>query len=257
MVYLLYQDESLQNIAGFFIYDSLTVLNRGDRYELGSNREMFISMVVDGLGYYLLDKVSTDLEVYTVPLNTPPPVFGQGNNPLYREFEIDFIYSMGFEDSLQGESCVRIDLIEGHGLDLNGYYSLSISGVTSDINDFDQSINAEWYFTRVDVNTVELNRSSELAGALGGIISNGKISLTLNNSSVTDRFLQGQLFRTISVKEVASNEYEVVGLEYNSSKFFAADQKGVVRTPALPIPPQADMSIPEAPDGLLLFDLTL
>jgi len=256
-VYLLYQDESLQNIAGFFVYDSLTVLNRGDRYKLGSNREMFISMVVDGLGYYLLDRVSTNLGVYTVPLNTPPPVFGQGNNPLYREFEIDFIYSVGFEDSLQGESCVRIDLIEGHGLDLNGYYSLSIYGVTSNINDFDQSINAEWRFTRVDVNTIELNRSSELADTLGNIISNGKISLTLNNSSVTDRFLQGQLFRTISVKEVASNEYEVVGLEYNSSKFFAADQKGVVRTPALPIPPQADMSIPEAPDGLLLFDLTL
>ena len=79
-VYLLYQDESLQNIAGFFVYDSSdSTLNRwGSLRKLGSNREMFISMVVDGLGYYLLDRVSADLGVYTVPLNTPPPEFIQG-----------------------------------------------------------------------------------------------------------------------------------------------------------------------------------
>jgi hypothetical protein len=60
----------------------------------------------------------------------------------------------------------------------------------------------------------------------------------------------------MSVKEVQDNEYEVVGLEYNASKFAAVDKKGVVRKPTLPIPPQADMAIPEAPDGLQLIDLT-
>ena len=256
-VYLLYEDEGLENIIGFFVYDSSTTLSAGDRYVLGSSREMFVSMVVNGMGYYLLDRASADSQVYTVPFNTEPPEFNQGDNPLYREFEIDFIYSVTLEDSLQGEECVRIDLGEGHGLELNDYYSLSISGVTSDVGVFDQLINAQWYFSRVDVNTIELNQSSGLAASLGNISSNGKISLTLNSSSVTDRALQGQLFRTISVKEISNNEYEVVGLEYNSSKFFAADQKGTVRTPSLPIPPQPDMSIPEAPDGLLLFDLTL
>jgi hypothetical protein len=81
--------------------------------------------------------------------------------------------------------------------------------------------------------------------------------LTESISSLVERFLEGQLFRTIGVKEISENKYEVTGLEYNYSKFYAVDQKGAVRTPALPIPPQADMSIPEAPDGLLLFDLTV
>ena len=71
-------------------------------------------------------------------------------------------------------------------------------------------------------------------------------------------FGQGpQLFRTLSVKELSENKYEVTALEYNPSKFLAAEKKGPPRSPSLPIPPQADMSLPEAPDGLLLFDLTV
>ena len=53
------------------------------------------------------------------------------------------------------------------------------------------------------------------------------------------------------------NQYEVVGLEYNASKFDAVDKKGIIKKPHLPIPPQADMNIPDAPTQLILNDLTV
>jgi hypothetical protein len=60
----------------------------------------------------------------------------------------------------------------------------------------------------------------------------------------------------MSVKEVSKNSYEIVGLEYNPSKFDSVDKQFTVRRPVMPIPPQADMRIPEAPDSLILTDLT-
>ena len=85
----------------------------------------------------------------------------------------------------------------------------------------------------------------------------GIVSVELAPESKILRNLESQLFRTVSVKEISENKYEVAALEYNISKFFAAEKKGPPRSPSLPIPPQADMSLPEAPDGLLLFDLSV
>ena len=69
--------------------------------------------------------------------------------------------------------------------------------------------------------------------------------------------LEGQLFRVLNVKEIAENQFEVTGLEYNSSKFDFIDKKGVSRKPRSPIPPQADMDAPESPEDLVVTDLTL
>jgi len=60
----------------------------------------------------------------------------------------------------------------------------------------------------------------------------------------------------MGVKEISENKYEVSGLEYNSSKFDAVDKKGIIKRPHLPIPPQADMSVPEAPTNLILSNLS-
>ena len=58
------------------------------------------------------------------------------------------------------------------------------------------------------------------------------------------------------IKELSENKYEVVGLEYNLSKFEAVDRKGIVRRPHFPIPPQADMEVPDSPSDLILNSLT-
>jgi hypothetical protein len=56
---------------------------------------------------------------------------------------------------------------------------------------------------------------------------------------------------------MTAGKYEVVGLEYNQSKFEAVDKQTVIRQPVMPIPPQADMRIPAPPDTLILTDLTV
>ena len=60
----------------------------------------------------------------------------------------------------------------------------------------------------------------------------------------------------MSVKEIDDRKYEVSALEYNDSKFDSVDKFMSVKMPSVPIPPQADMTIPEPPENLILTDLT-
>ena len=178
------------------------------------------------------------------------PSINPDRNPNFRESQISRIYAVGLSQSLQGQDAIRVELESGHGLILDRNGKISISGVNT-------SLDKDWNIVRVDEDVLELISSSAEAQGFNEIVGSGILSLTETLSTLTDRFLEGQLFRVLSVKEVSENQYEVTGLEYNYSKFSAVDKKGVVRPPSLPIPPQADMSIPEAPDGLLLFDLTV
>ena len=88
------------------------------------------------------------------------------------------------------------------------------------------------------------------------ISASGKISIIESFGSEVSQKIESQLFRTMSVKEMSEGKYEVAGLEYNQGKFNAVDKKTVVRRPIIPIPPQADMSIPEPPESLILTDLS-
>ena len=78
-----------------------------------------------------------------------------------------------------------------------------------------------------------------------------------NARSINQRIYESALYRVMSINEEPYNKYKVSALEYNPSKFAAIDKKGIVRKPSLPIPPQADMSVPEPPEGLILTDLTV
>ena len=89
------------------------------------------------------------------------------------------------------------------------------------------------------------------------IVNQGRVELFENAKSVSQRMYEAQKFRVLSIKENDDATFEINGLEYNPSKFSAADQKGIVRKPVLPIPPQVDMGVPEEPRNLILTDLTL
>ena len=92
------------------------------------------------------------------------------------------------------------------------------------------------------------------AGA--SITSTGTVNKHRRPNDSARRKLQGQFFRTAMVKEMDDNQYEVTGIEYNAAKFDSIDKKTIIKKPLLPIPPQEDMAVPPAPDGLLLTDLT-
>lgn len=262
-VHVLYSSSSRQGISGFFVYDSsassISPLSNGSSYILGQSRKLTIrkrSTTSNPIGYFLSNE--EPFSYYVEPAANTPVAINQ-TNPNYRAATIEKVYRIDEQTSVQGEDAVVVELIEGHGLNLDRNGKITIFGIIGPAS----PVNGSWHIIKVDENVIELVTSSSIAasvpapGEYGSEVEVGSISLTENITSLVERFLEGQLFRTIGVKEISENKYEVTGLEYNYSKFYAVDQKGAVRTPALPIPPQADMSIPEAPDGLLLFDLTV
>jgi predicted phage tail protein len=263
-VYVLYNNSSRELINGLFVYDDSAQsghadrLTNGENYLLGSNKKMSIRKISSStpIGYFLSNQ--EEFNYYVEPnQNQPSPVEKQ--NPNYISGQINRIYRINSEQSIQGENAVVVELRDGHAIDLNKIGKLTVYGLTGNIG----VANDVWHIAPLDENVFELIDSASIyndapdIGGSGSIVSNGYVSFIASISSLVDRFLEGQLFRTLGVKEISENKYEVTGLEYNYSKFFAVDRRGVVRPPSLPIPPQADMSIPEAPDGLLLFDLTV
>ena len=161
-----------------------------------------------------------------------------------------------------------------HGVKIKNLQEIFIEGVVDSAGDFDDYINVvyqydsvdkkwatsvqPWVVSKVSDYQIDLIASSSLLSKFSSsnITSFGGINFLKAAKSNSERILEGQLFRTMSVKEVSNNSYEIVGLEYNPSKFDSVDKQSTVRRPVMPIPPQADMRIPEAPDSLILTDLT-
>ena len=189
-------------------------------------------------------------------------------NPGYHASGIKEFHSVSSSDSVQGEDSVLIEFFDGHGLDIEGNNTLYIENVNSSNSSFNSSLNNRWSVVYVNENAVELVNSSSEKTILDSIQysdfqkiegqeSIGSVYYIIGPDSRIQRNLEGQLFRVLNVKEIAENQFEVTGLEYNSSKFDFIDKKGVSRKPRSPIPPQADMNAPESPEDLIITDLTL
>ena len=161
------------------------------------------------------------------------------------------------EGSVQRAASVRISLDpqRDSSIPVDDGEFVFITGTNfSMINNSDSPVK----LVRVDDNTFEINNSSALAGLIGSsVYGGGKISFLTNNVERADGFLNGQLFKTMTTKELDGGAYEVTGLEYVPAKFGAIDKKTKVIRPRLPIPPQANMDIPDGPTDLILTDLTI
>lgn len=264
-VHVVFNNSGRDYLTGFFVYDSSASagnpnqLSSGSTYILGDSKKITIREVLS-TGDYIGYSISGQEEFwFQVEGLTSEPGVINNTNPNYRVSNIKYVYSVGADSSVQGEPAIRIEIDDGHNMNLNRNGEVEISELINAA----MPANGLWNIVRVDENTIELVSSASSSttvpelGQTGSQVTAGQISLTESISSLVDRFLEAQLFRTLSVKELPENKYEVSGVEYNYSKFSAVDSKGAIRNPSLPIPPQADMSIPEAPDGLLLFDLTV
>ena len=121
-------------------------------------------------------------------------------------------------------------------------------------------INKKWEAVYIDDLNLELIGSNlEAADFLQDsyqINDYGKVKYESVASSIFLNFLEKKLYRTLSVKELPDGEFEVSGMEYNFQKFKSVDENESLRTPYFPIPPQADMSVPDSPSDLDLEDNT-
>ena len=120
-------------------------------------------------------------------------------------------------------------------------------------------MNKKWNTIYVDSNTIELIDSDEAYNLIdsASIEDKGEMFFTEDINIKTSRIFQTQLFRTLGVKELDNNQFEVQGIEYSPAKFDMVDKDASVQLPLMPIPPQANMSLPEAPEDLILTDLSV
>lgn len=263
-----YDSSKRENIVQFFVYDTDTSYQVGQDYLLGSTsdgagKKYTISEIGFSnsvrIGYFLtLTNRSSTVETKSIS-NSTPTGKNRNDNPNYISATISSVVTRNPQESIQNQNSIAIELQNGHGGDLRNNQEIFIEAFSSDSTNFNNEINKKWRIIIINENVFELINSGQAYthfSSISNVTNNGEINFIRDAKSIVERSLEGQLFRTMSVKEVQDNEYEVVGLEYNASKFAAVDKKGVVRKPTLPIPPQADMAIPEAPDGLQLIDLT-
>lgn len=266
-IYLKYDSEGI-DVEYVFVYDSSATQEEVEYVLGGTNnkvgRKFKINNRKENEGYWL--SLLYDGQIIS---EDQPPIeeasasfFDQ--NPAYKNASIIGVYQIESNTSMSYKNEIRIELDDSHGLDLERNSIIRIYSVgNSNLGNYSDSdlrsiINKRWSYVFVNENVIELINSSDVYENFDKLDFSGSgayyIDGLKNNS---ERYIQGQLFRTMSVKEISENKYEVTGLEYSPFKFGVVDKKGSTKQPAMPIPPQADMQIPEAPTDLTLYNLTI
>jgi predicted phage tail protein len=266
-VNVIFDSDERKFISAFFVYDD-TPINKGDIYTLGESKKMPVIEVVSN-GFFLSLTEFIDLQDFVIQQlgqAAQESIIDFDSNPGLMKSDIKEFHAIDATNSIQGENSVVIEFFPENNLNLKLNNELTLQGVNSASSEFNALINKEFSIIYISESSVEIVDSSGLYDSLRTIdISDftilpdgsgiGSASYVRRPAVSAERKLESQLFRTLSVKETSKNEFEVTGLEYNPSKFRYVDKKGVIRKPRSPIPPQADMNIPDAPKNLILTSL--
>jgi predicted phage tail protein len=254
-----------------YVYENDHGYSDGDEIEIFKNKWTVISSFTsypneDNRNGYLIipsvlkSKIDSSSSIDSAPNAVDSALQQQEreSNPSYRSALILNIISVDYLESRQNDTSIRIQLSQGHNLDFYGNNTISISGFDSNSSLLNDRANKTWEIIRISDSEIELIDSAAFARELPAITinNNGMIEYIEDFSITSLRLFQSQLFRVLSVKEVEDRKYEVSGMEYNLSKFDSIDKSKSVTFPSVPIPPQADMQTPEAPENLTLIDLT-
>lgn len=266
-VNIIFEGDRKEVISGFFVYD-YSLVKKGDIYVLGDSKKLPIVETTSN-GFFLSLTQSINLQDFV--LNqlgsaAQESLIDFDSNPGLFKSRIKEFHAVNSANSLQGQNSIIIEFFNENNLDLNLNNELTIEQVSSGNLEFDQFINKDLSVIFVNKNSVEIVDSSGAYDLLSmidindfaiisGVSGIGYASYIARPEASAERKLQSQLFRALSVKEVSKNEFEVTGLEYNPYKFRYVDKKGIARKPKSPIPPQADMDVPEAPTNLILTSL--
>lgn len=214
-------------------------------------------------GYWLsLNEVDFQ-DADSPPATSPGSIsqLSQNENPGLQESPITEFQNIHAINALQDKNSVRIQVANIDEINLSENFDIKISGVS---HATDSSINAKINKTMsvvyIEDGLLEIINSDtlydDIAAAGNDFSTTGAISLISGVDLVKKQNQESKLYRTLSVKEVNNNEFEITGGEYNPSKFKAIEEIQNLRKPFIPIPPQVDMDIPSAPINLILSDLT-
>lgn len=181
-------------------------------------------------------------------------------NPAYHSAVIsDWEKVSSLNNDVTNTDALRIKFESGHGLDFFKNNKITIRDFDSSSSHLDDNvINKTWDIIFISNDEIELIDSNNAYLIFNATINNkGNVEYIESIQNRLFRSFESQLFRVLSVKEVEDRKFEVNGMEYNDSKFDSVDKNLSIKMPALPIPPQADMSLPEPPENLVLTDLTI
>lgn len=270
------KDEN-DNIDKLFIQDSNAssksvgqMVYFGGTAENSIGKEVQITKIVTtgvNIGYWVALSFTSDTTNVTQEPDVgsgPGPLSSQSqyDNPGLEVTSIADFEPVSADKSIQGKNSIRLFVDHLGDIDLTKNLVMDIKGVAHEnqSSNFQQKINETFSFIFIDDFRLEILNSEDLYDDFiadgNNFDSYGYISI-INGMSFIKKFNQeSKLYRTLSVKEVNNNEFEITGGEYNPAKFRAVDEIKHLRKPFLPIPPQADMDIPDAPKNLNLFDLT-
>lgn len=257
---------SLGNIYRIYVYDdNASSKKKGDIFVFGEDKKTIIEEKSPD-GYWVIFSDEEENDSSSSPgakQNNTDPINSINDTPGYVEAEISSVSLIEAKDSIQGANSILVTLPETHPLNLIANPQINIYGLihSSGANSSFQSIiNSSWGAIYRSQHSIELVNSSQAYDALvsdGGSISDfGAIYEIQVEKALETSIFETKMYRTISCKEVGKNEYEIIGTEYNYEKFEASDKNLSVKIPSVPIPPQADMSIPDSPSDLELEDLT-
>lgn len=265
--------DSFNILVELFIWDTDTSKSVGEKYSI-NNAKYVIVQVASGVGYYVaLQEEVTTRQGKVSTSSTPPnqstvnPYQRLESHPDSKNINISSYSVVSANDAKQNVQSVRITLDSSSNVEIpDGQFvyinGASGTGASAINNSYTYSGNKwtstppKWRLIKISKSVFELINSSSAASTSGFSVTGGNILFIQKAVDGSSSILEGQLFRTMSVKEMDENKYEVTGLEYVQAKFDSVDKKSIVRRPVIPIPPQADMAIPEAPTDLILTDLT-
>jgi predicted phage tail protein len=171
--------------------------------------------------------------------------------PSSRVVAIESYEYISANDSVQKKDSVVVKLFSSDDIDYN-----TVSEFFIKISSKSTLVNKNWQVIFRGGRSFELIDSEHDSGFQGGDAGVlDSVTIEIDFSMLSERYFRSQLYRVLSVKEAKGNSYEVIASEYNSSKYRAADSSGLVESPILPLPPQANMSVPATPSNLRI-DLT-
>lgn len=248
-----------------FIYQQNHGKSKGDAVSIGGTD--FIITYAGTTGYWIPTPTLRDSDIAKNFSSVDPSSIEKEltlqdmqNNPSYNSAVINSVSDIvSDENSVSNKNAIRLQFESGHNLDFFNVEKLTIKDFSSTSNNLNNEMNKTWEIIFISKNEIELI-NSVTAWTLfqnNTVNDNGFVEYVESVKSLSLRSFQSQLFRVTSIKEVEDRKYEVNGLEYNDSKFDSVDKHLSIKMPALPIPPQADMSLPEPPRDLVLTDLTI
>jgi predicted phage tail protein len=251
----------------FFVFQENHNYSKNDIYSIPDGGDFSILHAAASSGFWITSKANMGSSQIQQFLGvTPSEVEAEltlqdvQRNPAYHSAVIsDWEKVSSLNNDVTNMDALRIKFESGHGLDFFKNNKITIRDFDSSSSSLDDNvINKTWNIIFISNDEIELIDSHN-AYLIFDVTINDKGSVEYIESIQNRLFrsFESQLFRVLSVKEVEDRKFEVNGMEYNDSKFDSVDKNLSIKMPALPIPPQADMSLPEPPENLVLTDLTI